>query len=82
MYRKCSDCRKLKVKETTWERIRRLFFELFKENISDLSADKFTQGFGDGYTVGFKSGKEYQVNYVELINDYPRDIHEICKNSK
>ena len=53
---KCSQCRKQPVQDSIWDRIRLFFFSFFRNDIVDLSQDKFTQGFGDGYQKGFEHG--------------------------
>ncbi len=56
---KCSQCRKMnKELLTVWERFRNWRFRRFAEDIADLSQDKYTQGFGDGYTRGRQSIQE------------------------
>lgn len=56
---KCTECRKAEALDTPWERITRWwFYHLFPKNIIDLSQEKYTQGIGDGYTLGFKHAKE------------------------
>lgn len=58
---KCSDCRKADALDTRWDRIVRwVFFRLFPKQIIDLNQEKYTQGFGDGYTMGIKHAKENQ----------------------
>lgn len=54
----CSQCRqKSKELDTRWERMRNwLFNHLFPTDILDLSQTKFTQGFADGYKMGFEKG--------------------------
>lgn len=62
---KCTDCRKNEALDTRWERIRRwAFFKLFPEEIINLSQEKFTQGFGDGY----KKGCEHTLFNIEQAN--------------
>lgn len=56
---KCSNCRKAEAVDTRMDRIKRwLFYRLFPVQIQDLSSEKYTQGFGDGYTMGFKHVKQ------------------------
>ncbi len=62
---KCSTCRKNDALDTRWDKIRyRLFMFLFPKDIVDLSQDKFTQGFADGYQMGFKHGTE-SLSYLD-----------------
>lgn len=56
---KCTNCRKADVLDTRWDRIKRWFFyRIFSQQIIDLSQEKFTQGFSDGYVRGMKHAKE------------------------
>lgn len=56
---KCATCRKLTDElDSPWDRIRLFFFHFFHNDIVDLSQDKFTQGFADGYKVGLLQGRE------------------------
>lgn len=58
---KCTDCRKAESIDTWSDRIIRWFFHrLFPKQIVDLSQEKFTQGFGDGYSIGMKHAKKNQ----------------------
>ena len=68
---KCSSCRKLDSElNSWWDRIRLKFFNCFKGDIIDLSQEKFTQGFGDGY----KKGREHErENTKQVISAY--DVH-------
>ncbi len=54
---KCNQCRKNDAELLTrWERFTNwMFYRLFPKDIADLSQDKFTQGFTDGYIEGQKS---------------------------
>ena len=51
---RCSDCRGQQAELNLWEKVRACAFRFFHENITDLSSDKFTQGFGEGYKQGFE----------------------------
>lgn len=56
---KCSDCRKNDALDSDWERFKRwLFYKLFPKQIVDLSQERFTQGFSDGYVRGFDHGSK------------------------
>lgn len=75
---KCNVCRKNDALNTRWDRIRyRLFLFLFPKDIIDLSQDKFTQGFGDGYMMGFDHGKSSPdlkiQNAKDLYKMYERE---------
>ena len=64
---KCTECRKAEALDTTWERITRwLFYRLFPKRIVDLSQEKYTQGFGDGYKKGFDHVKQNQANNISI----------------
>lgn len=50
----CKVCKKKEVAaKTWWERIRAKAFQVFGTDIVDLGADKFTEGFGEGYRKGW-----------------------------
>lgn len=49
---KCSTCRKAEVLDSPWDKVRMFFFHFFHNDIVDLSQDKYTQGFSDGYVKG------------------------------
>ena len=57
---KCTQCRKMnKELNTRWERVKNwIFHRLFPQDIQDLSQDKFTQGFSDGFKKGMSVAKE------------------------
>ncbi len=60
--RKCLQCRKLSNElDSTWDRIRMWLFNRFHSDILDLSQDKYTQGFGDGYKTGYAHAKDQNV---------------------
>lgn len=67
---RCRDCRKLsKELDTPWQRIRLwFFFKVFKDESYDLGCDKFTEGFGQGYKVGFEDAilKRNQSDITKL----------------
>lgn len=57
---KCPDCRTKEAELTTWwERLKNRVFRLFSEEIIDLSQDRYTQGFGDGYKMGGDHASEH-----------------------
>lgn len=59
---KCTNCRKTEALDTRWERFSRwVFYRVFPQQIIDLSQEKFTQGFGDGYSKGMKHARENQT---------------------
>lgn len=65
---KCIQCRKQPVQDSPWDRIRLFFFyRLFPSDISDLSQDKFTQGFGDGYSRGRKHQHEFDKKLAKEL---------------
>jgi hypothetical protein len=55
---KCSTCRKAEALDTLWEKIRYWFFTFFHQDILDLSQQKYTQGFADGYKTAFRHASE------------------------
>lgn len=60
---KCQTCRKSELELTTrWDRLKAWTLrKLFSVEAADLSQEKFTQGFGDGYKEGFDRAKELEV---------------------
>lgn len=63
---KCYDCRLNDALDTPWERLRRwAFFKLFPHDIINLSQEKYTQGFGDGYKKAWEHAKD-----VIKVEDY------------
>lgn len=65
---KCFTCRKNDALDSRWDKVRsKLLHFFFKEDIIDLSQDKFTQGFSDGYVIGRKHAKEDQDHYGNLL---------------
>ena len=56
---KCSSCRKVEAElDTTWDRVRLWMFHFFHSDIIDLSQDRYTQGFADGYKVGMEHARK------------------------
>lgn len=75
---KCSLCRKREEEVITlWEKVRRFFFHFFHNDILDLTSEKYTQGFGDGYQVGFNESKKLSdVEIAKVMSAqsiYPED---------
>jgi hypothetical protein len=52
---------------TLWERVTEYFFNFFHRNIVDLSADKFTEGFGTGYAKAYN--REEIMGKLEVIEN-------------
>lgn len=73
---KCTQCRNKDVELLTrWERTRHwLFWKVndvfFGEDMRDLTSEKYTQGYSDGYTAGVESERKYHEaifkKYVDL----------------
>lgn len=58
---RCTECRKADALDTLWDRISRwMFYRLFPRQIIDLNQEKYTQGFGDGYSIGMKHAQSNQ----------------------
>jgi len=72
---KCSQCRRASdLLDSRWDKIRLwLFNHLFAADITDLSQDKFTQGFSDGYKAGFARGEEM----YEKTNSYRYKVGDL-----
>lgn len=66
---KCSQCRKNPVQDNWWDKIRLSFFHWFHNDIIDLSQDKFTQGFSDGYVVGRKHQKGDDDKIIKMLSE-------------
>lgn len=65
---KCSDCRKKPEHLTLKDRISRdLMFFLFGKVLNDFFADKYTQGFSDGFVKGSESTMEMSKKYFDQI---------------
>ena len=65
---KCTECRKAEALDTQWERFTRwVFFRLFPKQIIDINQEKYTQGFGDGYSTGMKHANQNQELDVKTI---------------
>lgn len=65
---KCSQCRKYPVQDSLWDKFRLSLFHVFHNDIIDLSQDKFTQGFSDGYVMGRKHQKETDQVTIDLLS--------------
>ncbi len=57
------------MQDSQWDRIRLFFFNFFHNDIIDLSQDKYTQGFGDGYRTGFLHGSDAEKERVRTKED-------------
>jgi len=69
---KCTQCRKIDAElDSWWDRLRLKLFNLFHRDIVDLSQDKYTQGFSDGYVMGRKHEKEDVSRHAESMLDVP-----------
>lgn len=74
---KCRYCRDRDVELLTrWERIRNWMFlrfnhVLFPEDLEDLIADKYTQGYSDGNTDGYR-----QAQYKRIYTKIDDSIYE------
>lgn len=65
---KCSQCRKLdKELDSWWDRLRLKMFHVFHKDIVELSQDKYTQGFSDGYKTGRTHQREANEEYLKLL---------------
>lgn len=72
---KCPTCRKNELELTSrWDRFKVwAFHKLFPIEVVDLSQEKFTQGFGDGYKEGFARANQLaqkQVEFLDAINEF------------
>lgn len=66
---KCNNCRQKDIELlTTWERLKDwLFYRLFPKDIVDLSQNKYTQGFSDGFTKGRESERRSVKDMVKKL---------------
>lgn len=64
---KCATCRKADVLDSRWDKIRLFFFHFFHTDITDLSQDKYTQGFADGYVKGRKHQHEQDKEVAKTL---------------
>ena len=92
---RCNTCRKDKAETdsflTLWGRIKLFLFNKFHEEITDLSAEKFTSGFGEGYAVGFGHAKEFASAHTCPVYEPPTqpiplgcqvDLHRVFEVTK
>lgn len=54
----CGECLTNHAEKKWTEKIRFFFFRIFREEITDLTNEKFTKGFGEGYREGFENAKK------------------------
>lgn len=53
---KCSVCKKAEVVDTPFDKITEwLFRHIFPKHYEDLTEEKYTRGFGEGYVTGVKA---------------------------
>lgn len=85
---KCTTCRAKDIELlTTWERLKDwMFYRLFPKDITDLSQNKYTQGFSDGYKQGRESERQalkdsmnpdlnnYIKDTVKVVTSLPEDL--------
>lgn len=65
---KCYTCRKEEADiDTWWDRVRLFFFYRFGEDVADLSQQKYTQGFADGYKSGWERADTMRERYERTI---------------
>ena len=66
---KCTNCRNKDIELlTTWERLKDwLFHRLFPQDIIDLSQNKYTQGFSDGYAKGRETERKSVKDMVKKL---------------
>ena len=92
---RCQDCKKDKADSdsflTVWERVKLFLFNKFHEEITDLSAEKFTAGVGVGYTLGFNAARELASEHIcptseppkqPIPLDYQVDLHKVFEVTK
>ncbi len=69
---KCSVCRKAEEDlDSWWDKVRLFFFHFFHNDIVDLSQQKYTQGFADGYKVG----GEHAVTTPKLAEEVIAEVN-------
>lgn len=74
---KCQTCRKADVLDSRWDKIRLYLFHFFHNDIIDLSQDKFTQGFADGYKKGREDEKEISMQMMKEFMSEPIEITKL-----
>ena len=73
--KKCQKCRGADDRNMTrWERIKENLFHrinhvFFSEEFDDLKSGKYTQGFADGNTEGFKQANSFFVKQIDTIQN-------------
>lgn len=71
---RCETCRRLDALESWWDKVRTFFFNFFKTDIIELSEQKYTRGFADGYAAGFKKAEEKGKYYFDSYVDQTKKI--------
>ena len=64
---KCTTCRKAEVLDSRWDKIRIRLFHIFHNDIVDLSQEKYTQGFSDGYVKGREHQREDSDKQIAAV---------------
>lgn len=66
---KCADCRENEALDTRWERVKRWFmFHFFPVEVNNISSEKYTQGFADGFDYGKREVEP--LNAEQLVDIY------------
>lgn len=77
---KCINCRQKDIELLTrWERLKDyLFYKLFPKDIIDLSQNKYTQGFSDGYAKGRESERQALKDSINPdLDNYVKDSSKV-----
>lgn len=93
--RKCKECRQLDYELLSpWERFTNWLFIrvntiFFTDNFEDVKMQKYTQGFGDGTTDGFKVARKNFEKDIEILrltqqkppeNDLSQRLNDLLSN--
>jgi hypothetical protein len=82
---KCKACRKDEAILTLWERTRNWFFNLFSQDVIDLAQEKYTLGFGEGYSkacVDMQNVSPIAMSLERLNDKFERAMRPLSSEYK